>query len=59
MKNKLVKVTNKHIQNYLGEKKIWPVKEIDDSLVFYLNTKELQAALDSYEIEFYGFRRRY
>ena len=58
MKKKLVRITNRHIQNYLGERKIWPVKEIDDSLAFYLATEELRAALDSYDIEYFGFRRK-
>lgn len=58
MKKKLVRVTNRHIQNYLGSKNIWPVKEVDDQLAFYLDTKELRAAIESYDIEkmFYGRR---
>lgn len=58
-KKKLVRVTNRHIQNYLGARKIWPVEEEDNGPAFYLDTKELRAAMESYEIEkmFYGGRR--
>lgn len=57
-KKKLVRVSNRHIQNYLGARKIWPVEEEDDGPAFYLDTKELRAAIESYEIEkmFYGRR---
>lgn len=57
-KKRLVRVSNRHIQNYLGAKKIWPVEEEDDGPAFYLDTKELRAAIESYEIEkmFYGRR---
>lgn len=57
-KKKLVRVTNRHMQNYLGAKKIWPVEEEDDGPAFYLATEELRAAIESYEIEkmFYGRR---
>lgn len=52
-------VTNRHIQNYLGQKKIWPIEDYDDSPAVYLNTKELRAALESYNIEFYMFPNRH
>lgn len=61
MKNtnkRLTRITNRHMQNYLGERKIWPVEEEDDGPAFYLPTKELRAAIESYEIRqmFYGRR---
>ncbi len=57
-KKRLVRVSNRHIQNYLGERKIWPVEEEDNGPAFYLDTKELRAAIESYDIEkmFYGRR---
>lgn len=58
MKKKLVRVTNRHIQNYLGQRKIWPVEEEDDGPAFYLATKELRAAIESYEIEHYLFKNK-
>lgn len=58
-KKRLVRITNRLIQNYLGERKIWPVKEIDDSLAFYLDTEELRAAMTSYDIEKMFYERRH
>lgn len=58
-KKRLVRVTNRNMQNYLGAKKIWPVEEEEDGPAFYLATEELRAAIESYEIEYYCFRRRY
>lgn len=58
MKKKLTRITNRDIQNYLGQKNIWPVEDYDDGPAFYLSTEELRAAIESYEIEkmFYGRR---
>lgn len=61
MKNtnkRLTRITNIHMQNYLGAKNIWPVEDYDDGPAFYLPTEELRAAIESYEIEkmFYGRR---
>ena len=58
MKKKLVRVSNRHIQNYLGAKKIRPVEQEYIGPAFYLDTTELRAAIESYEIEkmFYGRR---
>lgn len=57
-KQRLIRVTNRHIQNYLGAKKIWPIEDCDDGPVFYLDTEEVRSAIQSYEIEkmFYGRR---
>ena len=57
MKKKLTRITNRHIQNYLGQRKIWPVEDWDDGPAFYLDTEELRAALEAFEIEYYCFRR--
>ena len=59
MKKNLVRVTNRHIQNYLGAKNIWPVEEYEDGPAFYLATKELRAAIESFEIEHYYFKNRH
>ena len=58
MKQKLVRISNENIYNYLGLRKIWPVEDWDRGPVFYLDTKQLRAALEDYEIEkmFYGRR---
>lgn len=50
-------IKKRHIQNYLARKNIMPVEELDDGRAYYKMTKELAAALESYEIEFYCFRR--
>lgn len=57
-KKKTIVITNRHIQNYLGQRKIWPIEDYDDSPAVYLNTEELRAALESYNIEYYGFWRK-
>ena len=57
-KKKLVRVTNRHIQNYLGARNIWPVEEENDGPAFYLDTKELRAAMESYDIEKMLYGRR-
>lgn len=58
MKKKLTRITNRHLQNYLGERKIWPVEDYDDGPAFYLATEELRAAIESYKIEFEIFPNR-
>lgn len=59
MKKKLTRVTNRYIQNYLGQKNIWPVEDNDDGPAFYLSTEELRAAIESYEIEKMFYERRH
>lgn len=57
-KKRTIVITNRHIQNYLGQKKIWPIEDYDGFPAVYLNTKELRAALEDYNIEYFGFWRR-
>ena len=57
-KQRTVRVTNRHIQNYLGAKGIWPIEDLDDGPVFYLATEELRAAIESYDIEKMFYERR-
>lgn len=58
MKRRTKRISNRLIQNYLGERNIWPIEEDDRGFAFYLVTEELRAALLSYEIEYYAFRRK-
>lgn len=57
-KQRTIRITNRHIQNYLGERKIWPIEDWGDGPAIYLATEELRTALESYNIEFYCFRRK-
>lgn len=59
MKKKLTRITNRYIQNYLGQKNIWPVEDNDDGPAFYLSTEELRAAIESFEIEKMFYERRH
>lgn len=52
-----VVIKKRHIQNYLGYRNIWPVRETDDGRAIYLKSPKLLNALDSYDIEMYCFKR--
>ena len=58
-KPRTIKITNRHIQNYLGQRKIWPIEDFDDGPAIYLATKEVRAAIESFEIERYLFPNRH
>lgn len=55
---RLVKVSNRLMQNYLGSKKIWPIEDNDDGPAFYLDTEELRAAMESYKIQKIFYEKR-
>ena len=48
---KLKKITNKHIQDYLEENGIYPVKEYGNEY-WYRSTLQLVSLLDSYFIQY-------
>lgn len=52
-----VVIKKRHIQNYLGYRNIWPIRETDDGRAIYLKSPKLLNALDSYDIEMYCFKR--
>lgn len=45
------KVWNVNLQNFLGERGIWPLREDPiENVAIYVYTKELEAAMESYFI---------
>lgn len=60
MKKKTYRITNIHIQNYLGEHNIWPVREDEaGNAAFYRRTPQFAEVLESYYIEFYYFPNKH
>jgi uncharacterized pyridoxamine 5'-phosphate oxidase family protein len=50
MNQRLIKVYDRHLYNYLGQRNIWPIEDWDEFPVFYLDTKELRTAMENYRI---------
>ena len=58
-RTKLIWTTNVHMQNFLGERGIWPVDEDwYSNKVGYEPTKEVKVAMESYHIRqmFYHYK---
>lgn len=56
---KLIWTANVHMQNYLGERGIWPKEEdFYSNKVGYESTKEVKDAMESYHIQqmFYHYK---
>lgn len=53
----LIRITNRHLQNYIEERGIEPVIE-DYNVCYYRRSAKLTSLLESYDIEFIGFKNK-
>lgn len=53
----LVRITNRHLQNYIEERGIEPVYE-EYNVAYYRRSQKLREIMESFEIEFVGFRNK-
>lgn len=48
----MIEITNIHIQNYLGERGLFPEYEYGNN-AYYMRSSKLFSLLESYQIEFF------